>query len=73
MHPKGKNKAKKKKFTHPRILVADLNFKPCELEEGHEFMPNGMFTFNITRLLEYIERHPEDYKQIEIDVAIYYP
>jgi hypothetical protein len=23
--------------------------------------------------LEYIERHPEDYKQIEIDVAIYYP
>ena len=64
--------AKKKKFTHPRMLVADPDFKLCEIEEGHEFMPNGIFAFNITRLIEHIESHPGDYLPIEIDVATYF-
>lgn len=64
--------ARKKKFTHPRMLIADPNFKHCEIEDGHEFMPNGIFAFNITRLIEHIEGHPEDYKQIEIDVPTYF-
>lgn len=49
---------KKKKFTHPRMLVADPDFKLCEIEEGHEFMPDGIYAFNITRLIEHIESHP---------------
>lgn len=64
--------ARKKKFTHPRMLVADPDFKLCEIEEGREYMPNGIFAFNITRLIEHIESYPEDFSPIEIDVAIYF-
>lgn len=64
--------AKKKKFTHPRMLMADPNFKLCEIEEGHEVMPNGIFVFNITRLIEHIESHPEGYLHIEIEVPTYF-
>lgn len=64
--------AKTKKFTHPRMLVVDPNFKLCEIEEGHEYMPNGIFAFNITRLIEHIEGHPHDLLKVEIDVATYF-
>jgi len=34
-------------------LELDVNFKPCQIEEGHELMTNGIFVFNITKMNEY--------------------
>jgi len=38
-------------------LDLDKNFQPCPTEDGDEFYPNGIFTFNITRMLAYIASH----------------
>ncbi len=35
-------------------LDLDRHFQPCEPLEGEEIYPNGIFEFNITRLLAYI-------------------
>ncbi len=37
----------------PRLRVDPL-FRPCEAQDGDELYPNGVFEFNITRLLYYI-------------------
>lgn len=38
----------------PLRLKVDPLFRPCEVQEGDELYPNGIFEFNVTRLLEYI-------------------
>jgi len=38
----------------PVRLTLDPAFRPCEPEEEDELYPNGIFEFNITRLLAYI-------------------
>ena len=38
----------------PVRLDLDPHFRPCEPEEGDEIYPNGIFEFNITRLLVHI-------------------
>lgn len=38
----------------PMRLALDPRFQPCEAQEGEELYPNGIFEFNITRLLSYI-------------------
>ena len=38
----------------PVWLALDPAFRPCEAFEGDEIYPNGIFEFNITRLLAYI-------------------
>ncbi len=39
----------------PMRLTLDPRFRPCEAQEGEELYPNGIFEFNITRLLSYID------------------
>jgi len=36
-------------------LKIDDNFIPCPTQNGDELFPNGIFVFNITRMLEYIK------------------
>ncbi len=36
-------------------MKADPHFTPCEAREGDEFFPNGIFEFNISRIIEDIE------------------
>jgi hypothetical protein len=31
------------------------NFKPCPAEEGDELYPNGIFVFNITKMMQFIQ------------------
>lgn len=38
----------------PMRLALDPRFRPCEAQGGEELYPNGIFEFNITRLLSYI-------------------
>ena len=39
----------------PFRLRLDRCFRPCEALDGEEIYPNGIFEFNITRLLAYID------------------
>lgn len=50
-------------------LKVDANFVPCPVLEGDELFPNGIFEFNISRLLEYLESHAKDAYIEEVSVA----
>ena len=39
----------------PATLKRDKNFQPCLVESGDEHYANGIFEFNITRLLAFID------------------
>jgi hypothetical protein len=38
----------------PIRLDLDARFRPCEVLDGDELYPNGIFEFNVTRLMAYI-------------------
>lgn len=38
----------------------DENFVPCPVNDGDELYPNGIFVFNITKMIEYIKKNPAD-------------
>lgn len=53
----------------PAKLNLDKTFEPCALAEGDEIYPNGIFEFNITRLLTFIDAHPKDFPVDTVPVA----
>ena len=55
-----------------RKLKVDKAFVPCPVEPGDEIYPNGLFHFNITRMLKQIEQNPGEYPQEEILVENLY-
>lgn len=42
----------------PRKLKFDKKFQPISTDEGDELYPNGIFKFNISKLLIYIRANP---------------
>jgi len=38
----------------------DKNFAPCPVNDGDELYPNGIFEFNITKIIEYIHSNLAD-------------
>jgi len=50
-------------------LKADSNFIPCPVADGDELYPNGIFVFNITKLLEYIRENSDDITLEEVGVS----
>ena len=40
-------------------MKIDGDFTPCPVCAGDELFPNGIFEFNITKIIEYIQRNPE--------------
>ncbi len=50
-------------------LKADKNFTPCPASKGDELFPNGIFVFNITKMLEYIRGNSDDIEPEEVAVA----
>lgn len=56
---------------HPTAVKLDLDktFQPCPAEPGDELYPNGIFEFNITRLLSFVEAHVERFpiQRVEIE------
>jgi hypothetical protein len=40
-------------------LRSDPRFRPCPTEPGDELYPNGIFEFNISRLLAFLSARPE--------------
>lgn len=45
-----------------RKLKVDKKFQPMANEEGDELYPNGIFEFNISKLLKFIESHPHQFQ-----------
>jgi hypothetical protein len=43
----------------PAKLQLDRRFQPCAADPGDELYPNGIFEFNVTRLLTFIRAHAE--------------
>ena len=64
---------KKSKFDLERLqsakkLKADDNFTPCPIHEGDELYPNGIFVFNITKMIEYLNKNSNEVDLVEADV-----
>jgi hypothetical protein len=51
-----------------KLLKVDNDFTPCIADIGDELYPNGIFVFNITKILEHIQRIPDGI--IVEDVAV---
>lgn len=50
-------------------LCVDTDFVPCPVEDGDELFANGTFVFNVTRILERIERDPAEVALLRIAVS----
>jgi len=50
-------------------LREDPCFSPCPVDDGDELFPNGIFVFNVSRILEYLENPPADVELVEIPVC----
>jgi len=44
-----------------KVLQVDNNFTPCPAQGGDELYPNGIFEFNITKILEEIQKNPASF------------
>jgi len=56
---------------YPRLIVriqADATFVPCPVDDGDELFPNGIFVFNVTRILEHVARHPAEVALVQVSV-----
>lgn len=49
-------------------LKLNKNFKPLPVDEEDELFPNGIFLFNITKMLESIHTHPDIFIPEKISV-----
>jgi hypothetical protein len=50
-------------------LKLDKTFQPCPAELGDELYPNGIFEFNITRILAFVATHADRFpiERVEVD------
>ncbi len=54
-----------------RLLSADKNYVPASADDGDELYPNGIFVFNITKMIEYIHTHKDEIPLENIEVKTY--
>jgi hypothetical protein len=47
----------------------DADFQPVRIDKGDELFPNGIFEFNITKLLIHIKSNPESFPIERIEVV----
>ncbi|MCL1806222.1 MAG: MmcQ/YjbR family DNA-binding protein [Oscillospiraceae bacterium] len=64
-----KTRERLKRESHPLYLFPDPNYQPLEIREGDQYLANGIWIFNITRLLEHITTHHGEYPLKETLVA----
>jgi hypothetical protein len=53
----------------PTGLRLDKGFQPCPVEPGDEFYPNGIFEFNITRLLAFVQQHTDRFPVERVELS----
>ncbi len=52
-------------------LKLDKNFQACPADDGDEIFPNGIFLFNITKMMEYITQNKKLMTFEKIEVKAY--
>jgi len=67
MSPQGKTSR------YGRALEFEKNFSPCPVEDGDEIYPNGIFEFNITKMIDFIHSNPSDFAMEEVSVDDFPP
>lgn len=55
-----------------KLLKVDNDFTPCPVAAGDEIFPNGIFEFNITKMLEYIQENPDSITLQEVAVSDFF-
>ncbi len=55
-----------------KILRVDNEFTPCPVATGDELFPNGIFVFNITKIIEYIQKKPDSITLEEVAVKNFF-
>ena len=55
-----------------KMLKVDNDFTPCPVTIGDELFPNGIFEFNITKILEYIKKNPDSITLEEVEVSDFF-
>jgi len=53
----------------PIKLKADKKFQPCEVDDDDELYSNGIFVFNITKLLAHLKTNPEGFPVVDVAVV----
>jgi hypothetical protein len=53
----------------PTKLRLDKAFQPCSAEPGDEMYPNGIFEFNITRLLAFVQEHVDRFHVERVELS----
>ena len=56
-----------------QILKADTGFTPCPIQDGDELYPNGIFVFNITKMIAYLQNNPGNVALVEVAVTDFFP
>ena len=56
---------------NPLMMNIDKNFVPVSIDEGDEYFPNGIFVFNITKMLKFINENTSDIECGTISVEKY--
>jgi len=59
-------------MSKPKRLKAYKTFKPLPVEENEEFFRNGIFEFNVTKLLAFIKDHPAEFQVEQIELNSLY-
>lgn len=54
------------------MLKVDNDFTPCPVAVGDELFPNGIFVFNITKMLEYIQKNTDGITLEEVAVGDFF-
>jgi hypothetical protein len=49
-------------------LKLNKNFSPITIDEGDELFRNGIFEFNISKMILFIKNNPEDYIPLPVPV-----
>lgn len=53
---------------HPRQLTLNQAFRPLPIDAGDELFPNGIFEFNVTKMLAFIDANPDKFPIEEAEV-----
>lgn len=54
------------------MLKVDNNFTPCPVDDGDEIFLNGIFEFNITKIISHVQKNPDCFPLEEVVVKDVY-
>jgi hypothetical protein len=50
------------------MLKVDNYFTPCPVDDGDEIFPNGIFKFNITKIISHVQKNSDSFPLEEVVV-----